>query len=124
MYLPVGFVKLACDWDCLQYYSRAAAFDRRCGVDATEISAEEVRDRCPIAETDDVLARFWVEDDPWRREREFTGSAEHCCLLTEADERVDPSWPVAEDSGRCVYSRPKGRGLARTELPRISALGR
>ena len=63
MYLPVDFFELACDRDRLQYYSRAAASDRRCGVDATEISAEEVRDRCPIAETDDVLARFWVEDD-------------------------------------------------------------
>ena len=62
-FMPIGFVELACDEDRLGYYRRVAAFNRFCGVDVSEISAEEVKERCPIIETGDVLAGFYVEDD-------------------------------------------------------------
>ena len=38
-------------------------------------------------------------------------AAEHYYLLTDAMPEVDPSWPVIEDSSRCVYVRPEGGGL-------------
>jgi len=33
-------------------------------------------------------------------------AAEHYYLITEPMEEVDPSWPVVEDSSKCVYIRP------------------
>lgn len=38
-------------------------------------------------------------------------AAEHYYLLTDDMPEVDPSWPVIEDSSRCVYVRPEGGGL-------------
>lgn len=38
-------------------------------------------------------------------------AAEHYYLLTDDMSQVDPSWPVIEDSSRCVYVRPEGGGL-------------
>ena len=62
-YKPVGFIELACDIDRLAYYRRVAAFNRYCGVNVIEISPEEVKERCPIIECNDVLAGFYVESD-------------------------------------------------------------
>ena len=183
-FMPIGFIELACDEDRLEYYRRVAAFDRFSGVDVVEISAEEIRDRCPVIETCDVLAGFYVESDgranptdstmsfakgarqcgvqivedvsvsgvtttrEWRRQYprvngvtlpsgdEITANvvvncagmwarqlgerdgvnipnqaAEHYYLITEPFSEVDPSWPIVEDSSRCVYVRPEGGGL-------------
>jgi glycine cleavage system aminomethyltransferase T/glycine/D-amino acid oxidase-like deaminating enzyme len=38
-------------------------------------------------------------------------AAEHYYFLTDAMPEVDPSWPVIEDSSKCVYIRPEGAGL-------------
>lgn len=38
-------------------------------------------------------------------------AAEHYYLITDDMPEVDPSWPVIEDSSRCVYVRPEGGGL-------------
>ena len=38
-------------------------------------------------------------------------AAEHYYLITDDMPQVDPSWPVVEDSSRCVYVRPEGTGL-------------
>lgn len=39
-------------------------------------------------------------------------AAEHYYLITEPMPGVvDPTWPVVEDSSRCVYIRPEGQGL-------------
>jgi len=184
-FMPVGFVELACDDDRLQYYRRVAAFNRLCGVDVAEIAPEEVKERCPVIETGDVLAGFYVDTDGranptdatmalargakmrgvrivegvsvsemttdadassgriprvtgvklssgetvgasavvncagmWARQlAEKNGvvvpnqAAEHYYLITEPFSEVDPSWPVVEDSSKCVYIRPEGGGL-------------
>jgi glycine cleavage system aminomethyltransferase T/glycine/D-amino acid oxidase-like deaminating enzyme len=38
-------------------------------------------------------------------------AAEHYYLITEPMKEIDPSWPVIEDSSKCVYIRPEGKGL-------------
>jgi glycine/D-amino acid oxidase-like deaminating enzyme len=38
-------------------------------------------------------------------------AAEHYYLLTEPMADIDPTWPVIEDSSKCVYIRPEGGGL-------------
>lgn len=38
-------------------------------------------------------------------------AAEHYYAITDAIPEVDPSWPVIEDSSKCVYIRPEGAGL-------------
>jgi glycine cleavage system aminomethyltransferase T/glycine/D-amino acid oxidase-like deaminating enzyme len=59
----IGFIELATDADHLHYYRRVAAFNRHCGIDVREITAEEVKNRVPLVHTDDVLAGFYVETD-------------------------------------------------------------
>lgn len=196
-YMPIGFIELACDNDRLEYYRRVAAFNRYCGVEVVEISPEEVRDRCPIIDTSDVIQGFYVSDDGranptdvtmalargarqngvqilenvsvsgvttsrreedhrsaipyvtgvtlssgesiranvvancagmWARQLgELNGvtipnqAAEHYYLITEPFDEVDPSWPVVEDSSRCVYIRPEGGGLMLGLFERIGA---
>jgi len=183
-FMPIGFIELACDEDRLAYYRRVAAFNRLCGVEVDEISAALVKDKCPVIETSDVLAGFYVADDGranptdatmalakgarqngvqifegvsvsgvstsqdnasclpqvsgitldsgdvinasavvncagmWARQLgEKSGlvipnqAAEHYYLITEPFKEVDPTWPVVEDSSRCVYIRPEGGGL-------------
>lgn len=58
-----GFIELATSSDRLEEYRRVSSFNRYCGVDVQEISAREVKDLFPIANVDDVLAGFYVEDD-------------------------------------------------------------
>ena len=39
-------------------------------------------------------------------------AAEHYYIITDSmEDLVDPSWPVIEDSSKCVYIRPEGAGL-------------
>lgn len=199
-YMPIGFIELACDKDRLHYYRRVAAFNRLCGVDVREISADEVKEKFPLCETKDVLAGFYVPDDGranptdatqalakgaklhgakiyegvsvsgvtsshtseqndevstavprvtgvtlstgheieakavvncagmWARQfGEKCGvnipnqAAEHYYLITDAIDEVDPSWPIVEDSSRCVYIRPEGGGLMLGLFERIGA---
>ena len=58
-----GFIELATCEDRLEEFRRVSAFNRYCGVDVEEISPKEVQDLFPIAETNDVLAGFYVKDD-------------------------------------------------------------
>jgi 4-methylaminobutanoate oxidase (formaldehyde-forming) len=60
---PVGFIELASDKDRLEEYRRVSAFNRYCGVDVHEISAKQVKEMFPLANTDDVLAGFYVKED-------------------------------------------------------------
>ncbi len=60
---PVGFIELAANSDRLEEYRRVAAFNRFCGVAVHEIGPDEVRDRFPLARTDDILAGFFVPED-------------------------------------------------------------
>src|SRR4051812_7243485 len=60
---PVGFIEVASDRDRLEEYRRISAFNRHCGVDVQEISANEVAALFPMARTDDILAGFYVKDD-------------------------------------------------------------
>ena len=60
---PIGFIEVATTPDRLEEYRRVAAFNRHMGVDVHEISPEEVKRLWPLADTSDVLAGFYVEDD-------------------------------------------------------------
>ncbi len=60
---PVGFIEVACEPDRLEEYRRVSAFNRYCGVNVHEISANEVKDLFPLARTDDILAGFYVKED-------------------------------------------------------------
>ena len=143
-FMPIGFIELACDVDRLQYYRRVAAFNKYCGVNVVEISPDEVKDRCPISDTDGKAAGDGSGSKVlptvtgvtlscgktikanavancagmWARQLgEKNGvtipnqAAEHYYLITEPFKEVDPTWPVVEDSSKCVYIRPEGGGL-------------
>src|SRR5687768_2988185 len=60
---PTGFIEVASDKDRLEEYRRVSAFNRYCGVDVHEISPNQVKDLFPIANTDDILAGFYVKED-------------------------------------------------------------
>ncbi len=60
---PVGFIELASDEGRLEEYRRVSAFNRYCGIDVQEISPSEVGALFPLAETNDVLAGFYVPTD-------------------------------------------------------------
>jgi 4-methylaminobutanoate oxidase (formaldehyde-forming) len=60
---PVGFIEVACDPDRLEEYQRVSAFNRHCGVEVHEITANQVADLFPLARTDDILAGFYVKED-------------------------------------------------------------
>jgi 4-methylaminobutanoate oxidase (formaldehyde-forming) len=62
-FMPVGFIELATEPGRLEEYRRVSAFNRYCGVDVHEISAQEVLDLFPLARVDDVLAGFYVAED-------------------------------------------------------------
>jgi len=59
----VGLIDLAIEPGRLEEYRRVAAFNRHCGVEVHEISAQEVAELWPLARTDDVLAGFYVPTD-------------------------------------------------------------
>src|SRR5450755_1115000 len=62
-FAPIGFIEVAGDKDRLEEYRRVSAFNRYCGVDVHEISPKEIKDLFPLAETDDLLAGFYVKED-------------------------------------------------------------
>ncbi|HEX9887485.1 MAG TPA: FAD-dependent oxidoreductase [Longimicrobiales bacterium] len=59
----MGFIEAAADADRLEEYRRVATFNRWCGVDVHELSPKEVRDLFPIANVDDILAGFFVQEN-------------------------------------------------------------
>lgn len=182
-FMPMGFIEIAADKDRLEYYRRVANFNRLCGVNVEEIRPDEIKQKFPLIETNDILSGFYVHDDGrvnpydatmalargakkygaeiyenvhvtgitktrlrqghvkqliprvtgvvlvsgeeieanvvvncagmWARQfGEICGvnvpnqAAEHYYLITDNMDSVDPSWPVVEDSSRCVYIRP------------------
>ncbi|MDA3790808.1 MAG: FAD-binding oxidoreductase, partial [Desulfobacula sp.] len=60
---PVGFIEAASNKDRLEEYRRVAAFNRYCGINVNEISPKEIKDLCPLAHVDDLLAGFYVKED-------------------------------------------------------------
>jgi glycine/D-amino acid oxidase-like deaminating enzyme len=62
-FMPIGFIEIAADQHRLEYYRRVANFNRLCGVHVEEISPEQIKEKCPLIETSDVLAGFYVHDD-------------------------------------------------------------
>ncbi|MEV6970476.1 FAD-dependent oxidoreductase [Hamadaea sp. NPDC051192] len=59
----VGFIEVAADEGRLEEYRRVAAFNRLLGVDVQEISPREIHELFPLAQTEDLLAGFYVADD-------------------------------------------------------------
>jgi len=59
----VGLIELAIEPGRLEEYRRVANFNRHCGVEVHEISAQEVAGLWPLARTDDVLAGFYIPAD-------------------------------------------------------------
>src|SRR5882672_1881360 len=59
----VGFIEVAADRDRLEEYRRVSAFNRHCGIDVQEISPAQVKDLFPLANTDDLLAGFYIKED-------------------------------------------------------------
>ena len=60
---PIGLIEVAADEGRLVEYRRVSAFNRHCGVDVHEISAQEVGELFPLARTDDILAAFYTPTD-------------------------------------------------------------
>lgn len=60
---PCGFIELATNADRLEEFRRIATFNRYCGVEVEELSAQQVQDKFPLCNIDDVLAGFYVKDD-------------------------------------------------------------
>lgn len=60
---PVGFIELASTKDRLEEYRRVSAFNRRFGVNVQELSPQEVKEKFPLCNIDDLYAGFYVEDD-------------------------------------------------------------
>ena len=62
-FMPVGFIELACDKGRLEYFRRVAAFNRLCGINVEELSAQQVHQKFPLVQTEGVLAGFYVPED-------------------------------------------------------------
>eukprot|EP00961_Rhodomonas_salina_P112410 1512597-Rhodomonas_salina.3 len=56
---PCGFIELATNADRLEEFRRIATFNRYCGVEVEELSAQQVQDKFPLCNIDDVLAGFY-----------------------------------------------------------------
>lgn len=62
-FAPVGFIEVADDRDRLEEFRRVSTFNRYCGVDVQELSAQEVKQLFPLARVDDIEAGFYVRED-------------------------------------------------------------
>ncbi|MEM1401887.1 MAG: FAD-dependent oxidoreductase [Pseudomonadota bacterium] len=62
-FVQCGFIELAADEDRLEEYRRISAFNRFHGKDIHELSPSEIKNLFPFAETDDLKAGFYAEDD-------------------------------------------------------------
>ena len=68
----IGYLQLACTPDWLEERRRLAVATRRLGSDYQEISPSEVKKMWPLANTDDVLAGFYVPNDGRANPVDFT----------------------------------------------------
>ncbi len=68
----VGYIQLASSKDWLEDRRRMAVAARRYGVDYQEISPTEIKKMFPLANVDDILAGFYVEDDGRANPVDFT----------------------------------------------------
>lgn len=122
-FMPIGFIELACDVDRLQYYRRVAAFNRYCGVNVVEISPDEVKDRCPIIDTDDVLAGFYVESDGRANPTDATmafakGARQHGVQIVEGVSVSGVSTTTANDNNL----RSAGDASSSRVLPTVTGV--
>ena len=62
-YNPIGYLQLACTQDWLIERRRMAVAARTHGVNVEEISASEVKKLWPLADTNDIIAGFYVPED-------------------------------------------------------------
>jgi 4-methylaminobutanoate oxidase (formaldehyde-forming) len=62
-YRPVGYLEFACSPSRLEGLRRVADFDRGFGVEMEEISPSKVKEKWPLAYTDDILAGFFTPGD-------------------------------------------------------------
>jgi heterotetrameric sarcosine oxidase gamma subunit len=62
-YKPVGYLEFACTPSRLEGLRRVADFDRGFGVEVEEISPSKVKEKWPLADTDDILAGFFTPGD-------------------------------------------------------------
>ena len=60
---PIGYLQLACTPDWLIERRRMAVAARNFGVNVQEISAAEVKQMWPLADTSDIIAGFYVPED-------------------------------------------------------------
>jgi 4-methylaminobutanoate oxidase (formaldehyde-forming) len=60
---PIGYLQLACTPDWLIERRRMAVAARNFGVNVEEISAAEVNNLWPLADTSDIIAGFYVAED-------------------------------------------------------------
>jgi len=60
---PIGYLQLACTPDWLVERRRMAVASRNLGVNVEEVSVSEVKKMWPLAETSDIIAGFYVQDD-------------------------------------------------------------
>jgi glycine cleavage system aminomethyltransferase T/glycine/D-amino acid oxidase-like deaminating enzyme len=111
---PVGFIEVATDRDRLEEYRRVSAFNRYCGVDVHEISPEEVKELFPLAETDDILAGFYVKEDGRANPVDVTMSLAKGARMQGA--KIFEGVPVTE----CLHARGAVTGV-RTPFGDIGA---
>ncbi len=62
-YHPVGYLEFACSPSRLEGQRRIADFDRGFGVNVQELSPAEVKQKWPLAYTEDILAGFFTPGD-------------------------------------------------------------
>jgi len=60
---PIGYLQLACTPDWLIERRRMAVAARNFGVNVQEISATQVKQMWPLADTSDIIAGFYVPED-------------------------------------------------------------
>src|ERR1700722_16045925 len=111
---PVGFIEVATEPDRLEEYRRVSAFNRYCGVDVHEISPEEVKELFPLAETDHILARFFVKEDGRANPVDVTMSLAKGARMQGA--KIFEGVPVTE----CLHARGAVTGV-RTPFGDIGA---
>jgi 4-methylaminobutanoate oxidase (formaldehyde-forming) len=95
------------------------------------VTGKTIKDAIPritgiiLEDGDDVIVNY---AGMWARQfREICGvnitnqAAEHYFLITDAIDEVDPSWPILEDSSKCMYVKPEGAGLMLGLFERMGA---
>jgi len=59
----VGLLQIAANKGVLEDLRRKASFNKHMGIESEEICPTEVRDKWPLARTDDILAGFFFKND-------------------------------------------------------------